>query len=89
VTRFVRHVVGEQEEVEPPRLRAKWDTLATELMAADARCSALSSATGRLTDEVAAVEDEASEVQEHLRPPQTWLGATSRPLGRHVHRSGA
>ena|SRR5215467_4641714 len=31
VTRFLRHVVGEQEEVEPPRLRAEWDTLATEL----------------------------------------------------------
>ena len=44
----------------------EWDALATELMVADVRCSTLSSASGRLTDEVAAVEDEASEVQERF-----------------------
>src|SRR5215813_10535950 len=43
VTRFVRHVVGERADVEPPRLRAEWDTLATELMAAEAMCWALPS----------------------------------------------
>ena len=50
-----------------PRLRAEWDALVAEFMAADAKCSALSAACGgRLTDETAAAEDDAGEVEERV-----------------------
>jgi hypothetical protein len=67
--KFQRHEVGAREKVEAfeaPRLRGEWDALATDMVAVDAKCCAISEATDGCTDAVLVAEDEASEVQERF-----------------------
>jgi hypothetical protein len=46
----------EAPDVSALEIRAEWEALRSEILAADAKCRALSEASGGLTDEVAAAE---------------------------------
>jgi len=64
--KFQRYKLGKQAVEQEPKFRAEWDALTTEMLAADAKCCAISEAADGYTDAVSAAEDQASEVQERF-----------------------